>query len=254
MEAIAKKPPQFAVPSNLPRKIRMSEVDESPVSNWEEYWKIAYVRRWWLLLTPFLMWAIFWTVTWFLPSRYRSVTVILVEQQKVPEQYVISNVAADLQDRLQSMTQQILSRTRLQSIIESFHLYPEERKKAQDLVERMREDIKIDLVKAAAHQDALTAFKIYFSYGDPQTAQRVTNELTTLFIDENLRARQQQSENTTGFLQNQLEEARKDLAAQEQRIRQFKAQYLGELPGQMQSNLQILAGLQSRLATENEAL
>jgi polysaccharide biosynthesis transport protein len=234
----------------------MNDPDERSTSSWEDYWKILYVRRWWLLLTPFLIWATFWTVTWFLPAKYRSETVILVEQQKVPEHYVVSNVAADIQDRLQSMTQQILSRTRLQSIIENFRLYPDERKRSssEDLVERMRQDIKIDLVKAPVRPEELTAFRIYFSYNDPRTAQQVTNQLTTLFIDENLRARQQESENTTGFLESQLEEARKELAAQEQRIREFKARYLGELPGQMQSNLQILTGMQNRLEAESEAL
>jgi len=77
--------------------------------------------------------------------------------------------------------------------------------------------------------------------------QQVTSQLTSLFIEENLRARQQQSESTTGFLENQLEEAGKDLAAQEQRVREFKTRFLGELPGQLQSNVQILSGLQGRL-------
>ncbi|HLB90284.1 MAG TPA: hypothetical protein VJK29_21680 [Terriglobales bacterium] len=181
--------------------------------------------------------------------------MILVEQQKVPEHYVISNVTIDLQERLQSMTQQILSRTRLERIIEGFHLYAGERNRLSpdELVERMRKDIKIELVKAPGRRDELTAFKIYCSSGDPRIAQQVNSQLTSLFIEENLRARQQQSESTTGFLENQLEEARKDLARQEQRLREFKSQYLGQLPGQLQSNVQILAGLQARLQAEIDA-
>ena len=88
--------------------------------------------------------------TWSIPAMYRSETLIIVEQQKVPEHYVVPNVAADLQQRLQSMTQQILSRTRLQGIIQTFHLYTGEQGVAdpESMVERMRQDIKIDLVRS----------------------------------------------------------------------------------------------------------
>lgn len=218
-------------------------------SGWGDYWPVLCRRRWWLLLGLFATWGTASLLAWFLPAEYRSETVILVEQQKVPEHYVIPNVSIDLQERLQSMTQQIMSRTRLQRIIDGFHLYAGERPRlsVDELVERLRKNIKIDLVKAPGRRDELTAFKIYYSSRDPSVAQQVTSQLTSLFIEENLRARQQQSESTTGFLENQLEEARKDLAAQEQRVREFKSRYLGELPGQLQSNLQILTGLQARL-------
>ncbi len=204
--------------------------DSQAVSSltWEDYWAILCRRRWWLLLGVFVTWAIASITAWILAAEYRSETLILVEQQKVPEHYVISNVTTDLQDRLQSMTQQILSRTRLQRIIEGFHLYAGEgnRLSPDELVERLRKDIKIELVKAPGRRDELTAFKIYYSSGDPRIAQQVTSQLTSLFIEENLQARQQQSESTTGFLESQLEEARKDLARQEQRVREFKTRYL----------------------------
>ena len=225
--------------------------DSQQASNrtWEDYWAILCRRRWWLLLALFGTWATGSMLAWVLPAEYRSETLILVEQQKVPEHYVIPNVTIDLQERLQSMTQQILSRTRLERVIEVFHLYAGERNRLSpdELVERLRKDIKIDLVKAPGRRDELTAFKIYYSSGDPGIARQVTSQLTSLFIEENLRARQQQSESTTGFLKNQLEEARKDLAGQEQRLREFKTRYLGQLPGQLQSNVQILAGLEARL-------
>jgi len=82
----------------------------------------------------------------------------------------------------------------------------------------------------------------------------VTRELTDLFISENLEARQEQSENTTQFLESHLEDARKSLSKQEEKIRQFKDEHLGDLPGQLQSNLQILSGLQSQLGGEQDAL
>ena len=93
-----------------------------------------------------------------------------------------------------------------------------------------------------------------YSSRDPQIAQQVTSELTNLFINENLEVRQQQSEDTTQFLESQLETARKSLADQEDRIRQFKAQHVGEMPAQLASNLQILTGLQAQLQSEEDAL
>ena len=165
----------------------------------------------------------------------------------MPQQFVVSNVAGDLQQRLQTITQQILSRTRLLRIIDNLNLYPEERKRLaqDDLVELMRKDIEIELV--SNKQNELTSFNIYYSSKTPSVAQRVTSELSNLFISENLEARQQQSQNTTEFLASRLEEARKTLSQQEEKVREFKDKHLGELPGQLQSNLQILVGMQAQI-------
>src|SRR5207237_4379174 len=119
-------------------------------------------------------------------------------------------------------------------------------------VEVMRKDIGLELVRDARNQ--ITAFNVSYSSRDPQVAQRITSELTNLFINENLEVRQQQSEDTTKFLESQLETARKNLEQQEDRIRQFKGQHVGEMPGQLASNLQILSGLQSQLQSQEDAL
>src|ERR1019366_7635581 len=131
-------------------------------------------------------------VSWLLPSTYQSEALILVEQQKVPDQYVVPNVTADLQGRLQSMSQQILSRTHLQATIDRFHLYPPPHGlkgllKAEDPVEQMRDDIKIELVEAPGHPGEPTAFKMHYSTVSPELARDVNAELTTLFIDENMK-------------------------------------------------------------------
>ncbi|HWR37603.1 MAG TPA: XrtA system polysaccharide chain length determinant [Clostridia bacterium] len=219
-----------------------------------DIWAVAVRRRWWLLVPAFLVWTVVFGVSWFVPSEYKSETVILVEQQKVPEQYVVPNVSSDMQQRLQSMTQQILSRTRLLKIIEDFKLYPSlrGRKAPDELVDRMREDISIELVRAGNRND-LTAFKIYYSASNPLVAQQVTNQLTTLFIDENLRAREQQSQGTTDFLERQVDSARQNLEQQEARLRDFKLRYLGQLPAQLQPNVQILSGLQGQLVAATGA-
>jgi succinoglycan biosynthesis transport protein ExoP len=231
-------------------------VDNVSTLSWQEYWQIVRRRRWWLILPVIVCWSAVWTVTVFLPAVYRSETLILVEQQKVPEHYVVPNVAADLQERLQSMTQQVLSRTRLRHIIDDLHLYASDRSRLgpDELVDRMRKDIKIELVETPNRPDVLTAFRIYYSGSDPRLTQQVTSALSAFFIDENLRARAKQSEDTTDFLGTQLLEARTHLEDQEKKLREFKGLHLGELPTQLASNLQILAGLQSRLQDANDRL
>ena len=220
----------------------------------QRYLGIARRRHLYFLVLLFFGWIVVWGVSWLLPPEYKSGTLILVQQPTMPKDYVTPNVNDDLQERLQSITQQILSRTRLLHIIDELNLFADERglKTPDAKVERMRKDIDIELVKDA--QNRVTAFNVYYTARDPHVAQQVTSELTNLFINENLEVRQQESENTTKFLESQLDEARQNLATQEEQIRQFKGQHLQELPTQQQSNLQILSGLQSQLQTEEDGL
>lgn len=218
------------------------------------FWVRLWARRWWVLVPLLLVWAAVLGASWFLPPRYRSETVILIEQQRVPESYVASNISVDLQQRLQNMSEQILSRTRLLGVIDKFHLYDNKGKDPDALVAQMRNDIVIDLVRGDGRNAEISAFKVSYSAPSPLLAQQVTGELTSLFIQENLRTRAELSENTTAFLENQLTEARGNLTQQEEKLREFKTQYLGELPEQLQGNLQILAGLQGRLQAARDAL
>ena len=117
----------------------------------------------------------------------------------------------------------------------------------------MRKDIDIELVRDQQNSQ-ISAFRISYSAHDPRVAQKVTGELTDLFIGENLKTRQQQSEGTTQFLESQLATARETLAAQEAKIRQFQAGNAGTLPAQQASNLQILSGLQSQLQDEQNGV
>ncbi len=234
----------------------MEETYESRKIQTRDYWETA-VRRRWFLMAPFFVAVLLAYIAGYLwPQAYSSEALILVEQQKVPEQYVTPNVVAEPRDRLQSMTQQILSRTRVRRLIEQFNLYPNERQRMpmDEVIDKMREHIRIELVQAPGRPMELTAFRIYFSAENPRIAQQITNELTSLFIEENLQARTQQSVGTTSFLESQLEKARQDLAEQEERQRQYKMQYLGQLPEQQQSNLQILSSLEAQLRATTDAL
>ncbi|MGC2371956.1 MAG: hypothetical protein WA474_23000 [Candidatus Sulfotelmatobacter sp.] len=234
----------------------VDDLDERSSEGFDLQRYLGIVRRRHLqfLIPLFLGWALVWGASWVLPPTYRSGTLILVEQPTMPKDYVTPNVNDDLQDRLRSITQQILSRTRLLHIIDQLNLYadPHSHQTPDEKVEGMRKHIEIELVRDAS--DRVSSFNVYYSSHDPHVAQQVTSELTNLFINENLEVRQQQSEDTTKFLESQLESARQTLSDQEEKIREFKGQHVGELPAQVGSNLQILAGLQSQLQTEEDAL
>jgi polysaccharide biosynthesis transport protein len=207
------------------------------------------------LIPLFVGWLLVWGSSWFLQARYVSSTLILVEEPTMPKNYVTPNVNDDLQSRLQSISQQILSRTRLLLIINNLNLYSQKKDRPltpDDKVELMRKDIEIELVRD--RDQSITAFRINYSGPNPAIAQEVTSKLTNLFIDENVKVRQQLSQDTTQFIQTQLEAARQSLAAQEAKIRVFQAAHQGELPTQQSTNLQILSGLQAQYQNEQQAL
>ena len=195
-------------------------------------------------------------VVHFLPDLYNSETVILVDPQKVPEAYVKSTVSGDVRNRLGTLSQQILSATRLQKIIDSFGLYSKERKELarEDVIAKMRKDITVSLVSDMGGSQDLQAFRIVYRGRDPRLVAQVTNQLASLFIEENLKAREEEATGTTEFLANQLQEAKKTLEEQEQKLRDFKLQHIGEMPEQQTTDLQLLGQLQSQLQLENDAL
>jgi polysaccharide chain length determinant protein (PEP-CTERM system associated) len=222
----------------------------------EHYVRIILHRKWLVLSTFLVVTAATAIFTYRLPDIYTSETVILVDPQKVPEAYVKATVSGDIRGRLGTLSQQILSATRLQKIIDTLKLYPEERKTMarEDVITRMRADISVNVVSDFGGSQSLQAFRIRYNGKDARLVAQVTNELAALFIEENLKAREQQATGTTDFLQNQLRETRKSLDEQEAKLRDFKLKHIGEMPEQEASDLQILGQLQSQLQLESDAL
>jgi polysaccharide chain length determinant protein (PEP-CTERM system associated) len=175
--------------------------------------------------------------------------LILVVPQRVPESYVRSTVTTRIEDRLTSIAQQILSRTRLERIIQDFNLYPEERRTGimEDIVEKMRKDIKIDVIKG-------DAFRVSYIGDNPRTVMKVTDRLSSLFIEENLRDREVLSEGTNQFLESQLEDARRRLVETEKKLENYRRQYAGQLPSQLESNLQVVANTQMQIRAVVESM
>src|SRR3954466_3612742 len=207
-------------------------------------------RRIWLLLVPFAIISAA-VAAWSskLPDRYRSETVVLVVPQQVPESYVKSTVTTRIEDRLQSLTQQIMSRTRLERIIQDFNLYQEKRKTGimEDVVKQMRRDITVQIVRG-------DAFRITYIGDNPRTVMKVTEKLASLFIEESLRDRETLAEGTNQFLEAQLEDARRRLIDHEKKLEEYRRQYAGQLPTQVESNLQVLQNLQTQVQSLAESI
>lgn len=236
----------------------MPEVTEDPRIARPDLARLAGIirRRHMEFLIPlFLGWLVVWGASWILPARYKSVTTILVQQPTMPQSYVMPNVNDDLQSRLQSLKTQMESQTRLLYIINLLHLYsgPKDAATMDEKVDEMRKDIDVSLVRDPQRQD-ISAFTVSYSASDPRLAQRVTGELTKLFIAENNTAREKESEGTTSFLSDQLNQASANLATQEAKMDQFQSLHQGTLPQQEASNLQILAGMQTQLQNEQDSL
>jgi polysaccharide chain length determinant protein (PEP-CTERM system associated) len=219
---------------------------------------VAIKRRWWLVVPTVVMALAACAASMVIPNHYESEATILVEHQQVPERYVTPNSTSDMRESLLIMTDAILSRTQLLQIINEYGLYPSDRKRLdpEELVDVMRANVTIEPMEKtpASEGKDLNAFKISYTGTDPHLVQEVTSRLTTLFTQENLRLREEQSTGTTNFLGEQLQMAAADLQQQESRVRDYKMHYLGELPEQQSGNLAILAGLQSHLQNTMDAL
>jgi len=216
-------------------------------------------RRLWTVLLPVLLGPVVgYLISLALHERYTSTTLVLVEQQKVPESYVRSVVTDELNQRLATMQEQILSRTRLQPIIEKFGLYKEDmgRVPMEELVAKLRKTISVTAVRpmSGTKENGLPGFTISFTADKPRLAQQVCAEITSMFMEENLRLREQQAEGTTEFLAKQLEEAKRKLDEQDARLAAFKERYIGQLPGQEQTNMNILMGLTAQLDAVSQLL
>lgn len=203
---------------------------------------IARRRKWLILIPAVTIAAGVGIFSRLLPDQFRSDTLILVVPQRVPESYVRATVTTRIEDRLQSITQQILSRTRLERIIQDFNLYVDDRRTGimEDIVEEMRKDINVEIVKG-------DAFRVSFISDEARTAMKVTERLAGLFIEENLRDREVLAEGTNQFLEAQLEDARRRLIDTEKKIEEYRRAHTGELPRNQESNLQGLHNVEMQL-------
>jgi len=181
----------------------------------------------------------------YLPKVYLSTTLILVEGQKVPETYVKSAVSGTVEDRLSTIQQQIFSRSFLRRTIEKLGLYKDNPKRlsSEAVITQMRSNIEIKTIG----ERNVDAFSLSFRSPEPVVAMKVADELASLFIEENLKVREQLVEGTTEFLDSELTQVKEALEKQENRIGQYKRQHMGELPQEAEANLRALDRYQGEI-------
>jgi succinoglycan biosynthesis transport protein ExoP len=191
-----------------------------------------------------------------LPNVYRATTTILVDPQKIPEKYVSSTVTTDPNARMNTLTQQVLSASRLQEIIDKDNLYPELRKKKsrEEVLDFMREKTKIELKQSPEPEQGLSSFTIAYEDNDRMLVALITNHLASSFIDWNLKVRQQQAFGTTQFLSTELQRAKEGLEEQESQLEAFRMKHSGATPDELNSNLQALSRLQAETQSNMDAV
>jgi polysaccharide chain length determinant protein (PEP-CTERM system associated) len=224
----------------------------------EDYAAILRRRRW-LIVVPAIFCAVAgYLVSLVLPKRYTSHTMVLVEQPAVPDSYVKPVVSEDLNQRLASMQEQILSRTSLQNLVERFGLQRKDadRVPMEELVERLRKSIAVTPLNpmAGTRSAELPGFYVDVTMGYPQLAQQICTAITSMFMEQNLHLRQQQAEDTTQFLAKQLDEAKIKLDDQDAKLAAFQSSYIGELPEDEKTNLTLLMGMTPQLEAITQAL
>jgi polysaccharide chain length determinant protein (PEP-CTERM system associated) len=230
-----------------------------PDMEMSDYLEILRRRKWYIVFSVLLILfggSVYSVVA---PEKYMSTTTILVVAQRVPEGYVRSTISTRVNERLLTIRQQVLSRTRLLSVMEELGLYKEARKNLapEVVVEMMRESIDIQIASATdrgrRRDSSEDAFTLSVINENPQLAMMTASRLASYFIDENLKSREQQAVGTSEFLESQLQETKARLEAQEEKVKEYKLKFMGELPQQLQANLQILSRLQDHLKMNSDA-
>ncbi len=221
--------------------------------------KRVFRKYWWILaVSSLLLGALGFVATLVLPKKYTSSTSVLVEQPVVPADYVKPVVTVDLNQRLASMKAQLLSSSRLQPVIDKFNLFPDKRAQVpmEVLVDDLQKAVDVELLQPmpGAINRQPPGFRVAVTFNDPHVAQQICQEITSMFMEQNAKRRMEQATDTTEFLSGQLEQAKVKMDEQDARLAQFKRQYLGSLPEEEQTNLQLLTGLNTQLEAATQAL
>jgi polysaccharide chain length determinant protein (PEP-CTERM system associated) len=213
----------------------------SSTTNLAELVNAFYRRKNVIIATFLVVFSLSAYVAVTLPDVYKSSTLILLIPQKLPSIYVQSTISSSIQERVHAITQEILSRTMLEKIVNEFDLYPVRGapRSLEGRVERLRKNIRIKTGQASNRSDG-ASFELSFESENPEKAMQVTARITSLFIDQNLKAREQLAVGTTSFINAEVDALRKELEEQEGQVNGFKAKHQYELPDQLDANLRML--------------
>lgn len=224
-----------------------------PIRQFAAYWSVVTKHKWSCLIGSLALTLVFTGIIAKLPNVYEATTTILVDPQQVPEKYVSAVVSPDSYARLNTLTQQVLSRTRLQEVIGEFNLYSDRHNwSPEEKVEEMRRDISFEVKQGSGLE--LSTFSLTYQGKRPAVVAAVANELADSFIHWNIKSRDEQVSGTRDFLSSELMTAKRNLERQENALRQFKMGHLGETPDQTPNNLAAMTGLRSALQANVDAM
>ena len=224
---------------------------QPPAPSVADYLAIASRRKWSFILPALIILVIAVAVALLLPPVYRSTSTILIEEQEIPADFVVTTVTSFAEQRLQQINQRIMSTTRLMEIIEEYDLYKEmrENRTSEEVIRQMREDVRLNQISAEVVDRrtgrptaATIAFTLsYMGKDSPAKVQRVANVLTSLFLKENLDVRERQTSETSKFLEEEMQRVKQSLAVTENSLAEFKEKHINSLPEILQVNMQGLS-------------
>jgi len=231
---------------------------ETKTGNFGDYAAIIKRRKYYILI-PFLSIVIAAAiVAYVLPPIYKSTTTILIEGQQIPSDFVRSTVPTVVEEAIQTITQQIMSRRKLLEIVNRFDLYNDlrERETTEEIIERMRDDINLEMISAEVIDQrtgrpsiATIAFSLSYEWKDPSKVQKVANTLASLYLEQNLKDREEKARTTSTFIEAELNMLKDSIDQLETKIAEFKGKHFQALPEMSQLNFQMIQRLERE--TEN---
>jgi uncharacterized protein involved in exopolysaccharide biosynthesis len=230
-----------------------------------DYLAIARRRMKWVLIPALAAPLVAFLVSFALTPKYTSRSVLLVEGQVVPAGYVKPIVTERVSDRMTTLQQNVLSRSRLQPLVARLGLVRKGRS-ADEIIDQIRGNVTVtesDLGKSSGKPGEsrgpggtadVSGFVVGYTTDNPRDAQQVCSEITSLLLAENLEVREQVARSTTDFLGRQLDQAKHNLDELDAKLSQFKVQHFGHLPGDVDTNLKIMSGLEAQLDATTQAI
>ena len=205
-------------------------------------------RRWaWVLVPALLAPLIGFLISFGVTPKYTSQSLLLVEEQVVPTGYVSPIVTEHASDRMITLQQNVLSRSRLQPLVDRLGLV-RKGKSVDSVIDQVRSNVSVAPYHKGKEGTAdVSGFHVNYTSDNPRDAQQVCAEITSLILTENQELREQVARTTTDFLSRQLEQSKHNLDEMEAKVFQFKMQHLGRMPGDMEANLRILESMNSQL-------
>lgn len=232
--------------------------------NLDDYLAMLRRRAWVLLIPALLAPLVGWLISFAFTPKYTSQALVLVEGQKVPTTMVQPVVTEDLTERIATLQQQVLSQSRLQPMLERLKL-AKNGQNVDDMIDMIRTNMTIEPVvtdvsdigaggNKKSNRSPVPGFYVEYTGSNPREVQQICNELTSLLLEQNLTSRQDVAKGTTELLNRGLQDAKRTLDDLDAKLASFKKQYIGQLPGDEESNLKVLAGLNSQLDANTQTL